>query len=365
MSGRRTTLYPQHIAAGARMVDFAGWDMPQQYGSVRDEQHAVRTAAGLFDVSHMGRFEVRGGDGASLLQSVLTGDVEALEEGRALYSLMCRDDGGIVDDLVVYRRPGGWSVVVNAANRRKDLDWLVAHAAPGVDVADRSEETSLLALQGPAAERQLAAAGADATALPHFGIAEMTVAGVPCVVSRTGYTGEDGFEVFVPAGRSADVWAALVAAGACPCGLAARDVCRLEAALRLYGSDMDELTNPYEVGLGWTVRLDKGEFVGRAALQRVKQEGRRRQLIGLVGGERTIPRHGAAVRLGGRTIGAVTSGTYSFWLGKGIGLALVDSDAAPVGTEVTIALRNGDGTAEVVRLPFYRSAGRAAARSIG
>lgn len=365
MSGRRTPLYPQHIAAGARMVEFAGWDMPQQYSSVRDEQQAVRTAAGLFDVSHMGRFEIRGGDCASMLQSVLTGDVGGVGEGRALYSLMCRDDGGIVDDLVAYRLPGTWSVVVNAANRRKDLDWLLGHAAPGVVVVDRSDESALLALQGPAAERQLGAAGADATALPHFGIAEMTVAGIPCVVSRTGYTGEDGFEVFVPAGRSADVWTALVEAGARPCGLAARDVCRLEAALRLYGSDMDEMTNPYEVGLGWTVRLDKGEFVGRAALQRVKREGRKRQLIGLVGGERTIPRHGAPVRVGGQTIGTVTSGTYSFWLGKGIGLALVVSEAAPVGTEVTIALRNGDGGAEVVRLPFYRSAGRTAARFNG
>jgi aminomethyltransferase len=363
MPGRRTPLHLQHVAAGARVVDFAGWDMPLQYRSVKEEQEAVRTGVGLFDVSHMGRFEVGGPGAADFLQRLVTNDLSKLRPGRAQYNLLCRPDGGILDDLVVYRPDQErWLVVVNAANRDKDWSWLREHAAAGVELADRSEELSLLAVQGPGAERLLPATGLDLAGLPYFGVTTGVVAGVPMVLSRTGYTGEDGFELFVPSGRAAELWAAVVEAGASPCGLAARDVCRLEAGLRLYGTDMDERTNPYEAGLGWTVKLDKGDFVGREELRRVKADGPRRSLVGLAGAERVIPRHGSRVSLAGGDVGVVTSGTYSFWLRRGIAMAMLEAAAAgPVGSQVAVASRGGEGGAEIVALPFYRGSVRPAA----
>lgn len=362
MGGRRTSLYQKHVAARARLVDFAGWEMPQQYLSVKDEQESVRTAAGLFDVSHMGRYEVRGPAAGEFLQGLVTNDLGRLEPDHAQYNLLCLPDGGIVDDLVVYRRPGDWWVVVNAANREKDMAWLRQHEPAGIEIVDRSSEVSLLALQGPKAADILPVEGIDLTALPSFGVGSGRVAGVASVISRTGYTGEDGFELFVPTDQVASVWDALVEAGAKPCGLAARDVCRLEAGLRLYGSDMDQDTNPYEAGLGWTVKLDKGDFVGRPALQRVKAEGPRRQLVGLASSDRTIPRHGATVSRGESVIGTVTSGTYSFWLRRAIAMAKIDAGAASVGTTLAVEARTGTGRAEVVRMPFYRGSARRAAR---
>jgi len=345
------------------MVEFAGWDMPLQYSSVRDEQDAVRTKAGLFDVSHMGRFEIRGGEAGEFLQRMVTNDLARLKPNHAQYNLLCQRDGGIVDDLVVYRRDDGWWVVVNAANREKDAAWLRQHAPAGVELADRSDEFGLLALQGPGAEALLPVEGVELTAVPYFGIAAGAVAGVPMVLSRTGYTGEDGFELFAPADRAGDVWTALLEAGASPCGLAARDVCRLEAGLRLYGSDMDERTNPYEAGLGWTVKLDKGDFVGREALGRIKGEGPRRRLVGLACADRTIPRHGSRVSHDGRDIGEVTSGTYSFWLRKGIAMASLEAAAGQVGSQVAVEARSGSGAAEVVALPFHRGSARPVARA--
>ena len=364
MAGRRTPLYPQHLAAGARIVEFAGWDMPLQYSSVKAEQEAVRTAAGLFDVSHMGRFEVRGDAAGEFLQQTVTNDLRRLAPGRSQYNLLCRSDGGIVDDLVVYRRSDGWWVVVNAGNREKDAAWLRERAPAGVEIVDRSDEFALLALQGPRAGALLPAEGVDLSVLPFFGIATTaSVTGVPVALSRTGYTGEDGFELFVPADRSGEVWNGLLEAGAVPCGLAARDVCRLEAGLRLYGSDMDERTSPYEAGLGWTVKLDKGDFLGREALVRLKEAGPGRVLGGLAGTGRTIPRHGSRVSRDGRDIGVVTSGTYSFWLRRGIGMALLEAGTGTVGSQVIVEARSGGGEAEVVPLPFYRGSARAVARA--
>jgi aminomethyltransferase len=362
MGGRRTPLYQKHIAARARLVDFAGWDMPQQYLSVKDEQESVRTAAGLFDVSHMGRYEIRGPAAGDFLQGLVTNDLSRLGPDQAQYNLLCLPDGGIVDDLVVYRRPGAWWVVVNAANRDNDMAWLRQYEITGTEIVDRSSEVSLLALQGPKAADVLPVEGIDLTALPSFGVGSGRVAGVASFMSRTGYTGEDGFELFVPTAQVASVWEALVEAGAVPCGLAARDVCRLEAGLRLYGSDMDQDTNPYEAGLGWTVKLDKGDFVGRPALQRVKAEGPRRQLVGLGCSDRTIPRHGSTVSRGESVIGTVTSGTYSFWLQRGIAMAMIDAGSASVGTTLAVEARTGTGRAEVVRMPFYRGSARRAAR---
>lgn len=365
MAGRRTPLHSRHVAAGARMVEFSGWDMPQQYRSVKEEQEAVRTSAGVFDVSHMGRFEVRGDEAGAFLQGLVTNDVNRLGANQAQYTLLCRPDGGIVDDLVVYRSEDAWMVVVNAGNRDKDLAWFRDHTPAGVEVVDRSDELGLLAVQGPEAERLLPAEDVDLPALRYFGIAQGLVAGVPSTISRTGYTGEDGFELFVPADRLGSVWDALEQGGVQPCGLAARDVCRLEAGLRLYGSDMDEGTNPYEAGLGWTVKLAKGDFVGREALARIKEVGPRRELVGLGSADRGIPRHGAAVSLGGRRIGAVTSGTYSFWLRRGIAMASVEVAAAPAGSQVEVATRSGEAAAEVVPLPFYRGSARRTAVARG
>jgi glycine cleavage system T protein (aminomethyltransferase) len=359
----RTPLYERHLAAGGRMVDFAGWLMPQQYTSVKEEQEAVRSGAGLFDVSHMGRFEVGGGPAAESLQRVVTNDVGKLDANRAQYNLMCLETGGIIDDLVVYRAGTSWTVVVNASNRGKDLIWLQQHAEPGAEVVDRSDEVGLLALQGPRAESLLPAEDVDLAAIPYFGLATARIAGVECTISRTGYTGEDGFELFAPAGRLAEIWDALLGAGAKPCGLAARDVCRLEAGLRLYGNDMDETVNPYEAGLGWTVRLKKGDFIGRAALEQVKAEGPRRVLVGLDCPERVIPRHGAALTREGRSIGTVTSGTYSFWLRKGIAMALIEAGEAEPGREVEIEGRGSRATARIAALPFYRGSVRQAART--
>jgi aminomethyltransferase len=363
MPARRTPLFPQHLGAGGRMVEFAGWEMPQQYSSVREEQEAVRTAAGLFDVSHMGRFAITGPAAGEFLQTVVTNDLSGLAPDRALYTLMCLPTGGIIDDLVVYRGPSEWMVVVNAANRDKDMGWLREHEMAGANVEDRSEDLCLLALQGPAAERLLPAEGFDLAALQYFGMARGSIAGVRATISRTGYTGEDGFELFIPANRAGEVWELLVERGARPCGLAARDVCRLEAGLRLYGMDMDEGSNPYEVGLGWTVKLNKGDFIGREALEGVKAAGPQRTLVGLGGVARTIPRHGAPVRWQDREVGAVTSGTYSFWLRKGIAMASVERPAAPVGSQVSVGAGDGEGSAEVVSLPMYRGSVKQAARA--
>lgn len=364
MPARRTPLYQQHVAACARLVDFAGWEMPQQYSSVKQEHEAVRTSAGLFDVSHMGRYEIRGPAAGEILQGLVTNDLGRVAPDQAQYNLLCRSDGGILDDLVVYRRGhDGWSVVVNAANREKDMAWLREHAPAGTEVVDRSDELCLLAFQGPRTADLLPVEGVDLAAMPFFGLASGRVSGVACVMSRSGYTGEDGFELFVPSERVERVWEALVVAGALPCGLAARDVCRLEAGLRLYGSDMDEQTNPYEAGLGWTVKLDKGDFIGREALRTARTEGPRRRLVGLTCADRTIPRHGSTVSREGSVIGAVTSGTYSFWLGQGIAMAMLEVSSAPVGSQVAVEVRGSEGQAQVVAMPFYQGSASRVARA--
>jgi aminomethyltransferase len=318
--------------------------------------------AGLFDLSHMGRVYVTGPGAAGFLQRLLTNDVD-VEPGRAVYTLMCNEKGGVIDDLVVYRQSrDAYLVVVNASNREKDLAWMAAQARGEAELSDRTHEVALIAIQGPRAEELLPATGLDLAAIPYFGFAEGAVAGVAALVSRTGYTGEDGFEVFVPAADAVGVWQALLdagrAAGLLPAGLGARDACRLEAGLRLYGNDMDEATNPYDAGLGWTVKLGKGEFVGSAALAEIKARGAERELVGLNGRERTIPRHGAAVSAAGRTIGEVTSGTYSFFLNRGIGMASVARGSAPAGTVVELDSSGRAGTAEVAALPLYRGSVR-------
>ena len=369
MEASRTPLYARHLALGARTVPFGGWEMPLQYSSIREEALAVRRAAGLFDVSHMGRYEVKGLGAQASLQKILTNDVGALPVGKAAYSLICREDGGIVDDVIAYKRsPEDFIVVVNAANRRKDWDWIQGHLEPETDLVDRSEELALIAFQGPAATRLLDVSretSISAVEVPQFGFLEgVSVAGLRCeLICRTGYTGEDGWELMVPAEQVEALWDRLLDTDGAvrPCGLGARDLCRLEAGLRLYGQDMDDATNPYEAGLGWTVKLDKGDFIGRSTLAEVKASGPRRSTIGLSCEGKTIPRHDAAVSNDGVEVGRVTSGSWSFLLERGIAMASIETGAVAPGETVSVDVRGHPAQAQVVRLPFYRRESRAGA----
>lgn len=347
------------------MVDFGGWELPQQYTSIRGEHFAVRKVAGLFDISHMGRLIFGGADAESFLQSLVTNDLAPIAPGHAIYTLMCKEDGGVIDDLVVYREARDrFLVVVNAANREKDSAWLRKHLPAGVSMEDHTADLSLIAYQGPRAHALLPHGTSETDDIPYFGFRPGKVAGVSALISRTGYTGEDGFEFFIESGRVGDVWDAILAEakaeGVLPAGLGARDATRLEAALRLYGNDMDETVNPYEAGLGWTVKLAKGEFMGRDALAQVKEQGPKRSLVGLKTEAGNIPRHGAAVNHGGRRAGVVTSGTHSFFLGHPIALALLEGPSLRIGEQVTVEVRGREAQAVVVKLPFYRGSARSA-----
>jgi aminomethyltransferase len=345
------------------MVDFGGWELPQQYTSIRDEHFAVRKVAGLFDISHMGRLVVEGAGAEAYLQLLLTNDLVPLGAGHAIYTLMCKEDGGVIDDLVVYRETKDrFLVVVNAANREKDSAWMRKHLAEDVSLSDHTLDVSLIAFQGPKAHELLPRGSTETEDIPYFGFRPGKVAGVSGLISRTGYTGEDGFELFIDSKEIAKVWDAILAegkaAGVLPAGLGARDATRLEAALRLYGNDMDETVNPYEAGLGWTVKLGKGEFIGRDALAAVKQDGPKRTLIGFKTEPGNIPRHGAAVSHAGRRVGVVTSGTHSFFLGYPVALAMVEVPSFRVGEKIAVEVRGRQAPAEVVKLPFYRGSAR-------
>ena len=347
------------------MVDFGGWDMPQQYTSIRDEHLAVREVAGMFDVSHMARFTVEGAGAEAYLQRLVTNDVATLAPHHALYTLMCREDGGSIDDLIVYREARDrFLVVVNASNREKDFAWMRPHLPDDAVLEDRTLVLSLVAFQGPRAQELMPPQSTSTDDLPYFGIIQGKVAGVDTLISRTGYTGEDGFELFVASDRVGEVWDAILetgkTAGVLPAGLGARDAARLEAGLRLYGNDMDETVNPYEAGLGWTVKLGKGDFIGREALSRIKGEGPRRTLIGLKMQPGDIARHGSAVTADGKRIGIVTSGTHSFFLGHPIAMALVEVASFRVGDRVLVDVRGREAPAEIVKLPFYRGSARSA-----
>ncbi|HET6311312.1 MAG TPA: glycine cleavage system aminomethyltransferase GcvT [Candidatus Nitrosotalea sp.] len=361
----RTALYDRHVALGGRMVDFGGWELPQQYTSIRDEHLAVRQVAGLFDISHMGRLVVEGPAAESYLQGLLTNDIGSIAPGHAIYTLMCKEDGGVIDDLVVYREAQDrFLVVVNAANREKDTAWMRKHLPASVSMEDHTKDMSLIAFQGPRAHALLPKGSSATDDIPYFSFRPGKVAGIPALVSRTGYTGEDGFELFVDSEHIGDVWDAILAegkaAGVLPAGLGARDATRLEAALRLYGNDMDETVNPYEAGLGWTVKLGKGDFIGRDALAKVKEQGPARNLVGLKTEAGSIPRHGAAVSREGRRTGTVTSGTHSFFLGYPIALAILEVPSLRVGEKVSVEVRGREAPAEVVKLPFYRGSARSA-----
>jgi aminomethyltransferase len=338
------------------MVDFGGWDMPVQYTSIVEEHHAVRQAAGLFDVSHMGRLSFDGPGALPLIQHVYTNDAATMKDGQARYGLICNPGGGVRDDVLVYRWPYGWSMVVNASNRDKIVAWLGEHKGThAVEVADRTTATAMIALQGPrAVELCQGLTDADAGRLAYYHAAATRCLGQQCVVSRTGYTGEDGFEFILGAAHGLALWEELVRRGARPCGLGARDTLRLEAAMPLYGHELNEDTDPYQAGLGWAVKPDKGDFVGRDALLRRRQDPALPRRVGLELQGKRSAREGAAVLRDGRPVGRVTSGTFTPTLNKALAMAYVEPAASAVGTECVVDIRGKGEPARVVALPFYR-----------
>jgi aminomethyltransferase len=359
---RETPLAARHAALGARMIEFAGWLMPVQYAGIVEEHRAVRERAGLFDLSHMGELWAEGPEAGEALAAALVSDPRALAVGRAQYSMICAPDGGVIDDLIVYRLGvERFLVVANASNTAVVSDAL-AERLDGMRVVldDRSLDTALVSVQGPESVGILAGlTDVDLASLRYYAAAEGTVAGIPALVARTGYTGEDGFEVFVEWERAGAIWDAMLDAGrprgAVPVGLGARDTLRLEAGMPLYGNELDRATNPFEAGLGRVVRLDKaGDFVGRQALERAAAEAPRKTLVGLAVRGRGIARHGYPVLSGDATTGVVTSGTVSPTLGVPIAMAYVAPRDAEPGTMLDVAVREQRVAAEVVALPFYR-----------
>ena len=361
-----TPLESRHIGLGARMIDFAGWNMPVQYRSILEEHRAVRERAGLFDLSHMGELLVEGPEAGATLAAAVVSDPLALEVGRAQYSMICAPDGGVLDDLIIYRLADDrFMVVANASNAEVVSDALAERLAGTRAVLDdRSLATGLVAIQGPRSVEILAPhTDVDLASLRYYAIAEGQVAGIPGLVARTGYTGEDGFEVFVETDRTGELWDALLeavhAADGVPVGLGARDTLRLEAGMPLYGNELDRTTTPYDAGLGRVVKLEKpGDFVGRAALERAAAEGPKRRLVGLVVEGRGIARHGYPVHAGERRTGVVTSGTQSPTLGQPIAMAYVAPADAEPGTMLEVEIRDARVPARVVPLPFYRRRSR-------
>jgi aminomethyltransferase len=362
---KRTPLYFEHVSLGARIVPFAGWEMPVQYTGIVDEHQAVRTAAGLFDVSHMGELAMRGEYAGHVVDYLVTNDAKKLADGQAMYTCACNEQGMVLDDLIVYRRAQeDWLVVCNASNLEK-MSAHFARAAEGhCEFEDRSAATALIALQGPRAFEVLArlpGEGAQLANLGSYRFRDATLAGVHCMVARTGYTGEDGMEIFCPGDRAPALWRSLLVAGRPlglkPAGLGARDTLRLEARLALYGNDIDETTNPLEAGLGWVVKLDKGDFVGRAALKTIAEQPSARKLVGFEMLGRGVARHGYVLRdPGGNDVGVCTSGSPGPTVGKNIGLGYVPAAMSAVGTRLLVDCRGKNVEAAVVSTPFYKRA---------
>jgi len=371
---KRTPLHDAHVKAGARMVPFGGWEMPVQYAGIVEEHRAVRAAAGCFDVSHMGEFEVDGPQALTALQRLTTNDVGALEIGQVQYSVLCYPDGGIVDDLTLYRLAADrYMLTVNASNIDKDWSWVTEHGV-GARWRNVSEATGLVAVQGPKAEALVGRlADTDVTRIAYYHFAEGRVAGARALISRTGYTGEDGFELYVAAADTPRLWSALLEAGrgdgVVPVGLGARDTLRLEMRYALYGNDIDATTNPLEAGLGWIVKPAKGEFIGRDAIEKVRAAGPARKLVGVEMADRSVARHGYPVVASrgdspsvGREsaptsnpIGIITSGSYGPSVERSIALAYVPSAQAAIGTELGVEIRGQVKAGRVVKTPFHPS----------
>jgi aminomethyltransferase len=359
---RRTSLYDVHCALGARMVEFNGWQMPLQYTSIIEEHHAVRRRAGLFDVSHMGEFRVTGAGAQDFLHWLVPNNIKRLAVYQGLYTQLCRPDGGTIDDLIVYRMgEQDYLMIVNAGTMEKDWAWINQQAQGRDDVRlqNVSLETALIAFQGPlAAELLQGLTSTDLDAIHYYHCAPGQVAGVTCVISRTGYTGEDGFELFHTWEEAPRLWNALLEHGqsaqVLPAGLGARDTLRLEAGYCLYGHELTEEITPIEAGLGWTVKFDAGDFIGRDALLRVKEQGPVKRLIGIEMLDRGVPRAGYELFADGKRVGVLTSGTFGPTVQKNIGMGYVDTAYAMPGTRLAVDIRGRRLAAEVVKLPFYK-----------
>lgn len=361
---KKTPLNQVHRELGARMVDFGGWDMPVQYSGVIEEHLAVRHAAGIFDVSHMGEIEVTGDNALEFIQRLTINDAAKLVDGQVQYSAMCYPEGGVVDDVTLYRlKDTHLLFCVNASNTDKDFAWmqqvLTESALSNVVLNNRSAEFAQFALQGPQAEEILSTlTGVRLADIAYYHFCEGEVAGIKMIISRTGYTGEDGFELYMPSSTAVEIWKQLMSAGSgygmLPIGLGARDTLRLEKGYALYGHELSREISPLEAGLAWITKLDKDDFVGKAALVAQKSAGVPRRRVGLMMQERGIPREGYPVFAGEREVGVVTSGTMSPSLKVGIALALVDSEVAQIDTDLTVAVRNHRMRARVVRPPFVK-----------
>ncbi|WP_019420520.1 glycine cleavage system aminomethyltransferase GcvT [Paenibacillus sp. OSY-SE] len=361
---KRTPIFPLYADyPGARCIDFGGWELPVQFSGIQKEHEAVRTQAGLFDVSHMGEFMVSGSSAEAFLQHVTTNDVTRLVDGRAQYSLLCNPNGGVVDDILIYRLAANhYMLVVNASNIDKDFAWLQEHLPADVVLENKSDSTALLALQGPNAQA-IAAHVTDAPLAelkPFQFVTDAAVCGVRALISRTGYTGEDGFELYVAAEDAPQVWTELMRAGEAhglvPAGLGARDTLRFEAKLPLYGQEISADISPLEAGLGFFVKLDKGDFIGREALASQKADGPRRKLVGIEMIDKGIPRSHYPVLINENPVGEVTTGTQSPTLKRNLGLALIDAAYSELDTEVMVEIRGKQLKARVIKAPFYKRA---------
>ncbi len=355
---KKTPFYEKHIKARAKLVEFAGYTMPILYEGIVPEHQKVRKAVGMFDISHMGEFRVKGTDAKSFINRMVTNDVGTLSPHKVLYTAMCYEDGGIVDDLLVYNLGGeDWLLVVNGANVEKDWQWLIDHKPESVTMIDETEETPLLAVQGPYSEQVLQKlAKFNLSTLPYYTSASIEMAGKKVLISRTGYTGEDGFEIYHTIEHALNLWDAILEAGQpvglAPIGLGARDSLRLEMKYCLYGNDIDKTTNPIEAGLSWVVKLEKGDFIGRDAIIDAKANLERR-LVCIETEERAFPRHGYPILIGGQEMGHVTSGTFSPSISKGIALGYVNRPHTKSGTEVGIKIRDRVIGGRIVKPPFY------------
>jgi len=359
---KKTPLYEIHKSLGARLVPFAGWEMPVQYSGVMDEHKAVREAAGLFDVSHMGEIEIKGSQALDFVQKITTNDASLLSTKQAQYSLICYPDGGIVDDTIVYKfSDEHYMLCVNASNAEKDYQWLCEQHDGTFDIQlkDISNQYALIALQGPKASMILGALhGTNIPSIKSFHFDFVTLSNVETIVSKTGYTGEDGFEIYIEPGKAAGLWEAIMEAGdpygLKPAGLGARDTLRLEMKYTLYGNDIDATTSPFEANLGWVVKLDKGDFIGREALQRQKEKGIKRKLVCIEVTGKGIPRQGYEIYSEDKPVGLVTSGTMSPSLGIGVAIGYVDSEHALAGKEVNIMVRGKAIKGLIIPPPFYK-----------
>ncbi|MCF6137878.1 glycine cleavage system aminomethyltransferase GcvT [Pseudalkalibacillus berkeleyi] len=359
---QRTPLFEVYKEYGAKVIDFGGWELPVQFSSIKEEHEAVRTKAGLFDVSHMGEITVKGPDAESYLQYVMTNDVSKLKDGGAQYTAMCYETGGTVDDLLVYKRGDeDYLLVVNAANIEKDFEWLLKNEKGNVEIKNISEDIAQLALQGPVAESVLQKlTDYDLSGIGFFKFAEdVEIAGTKALVSRTGYTGEDGFEIYIESKDAPTLWKKILEAGqedgVLPIGLGARDTLRFEARLALYGQELTADISPLEAGIGFAVKLKKeSDFIGKEALVKQKEEGLKRKLVGIEMIDKGIPRTHYEVFKNDEKIGEVTTGTQSPTLGRNLGLAIIDTQYTELGTEVEVQVRKRRLKAEVVKTPFYK-----------